>query len=191
MLKELSYISILALALTCTSCTSADGSQPSIEEIPVSVTAKMCNTGTLDDLALQVKIMKRLTSEEYKKLHFCICKGVVVLIGNLSEDLKNDAINRVTRVEGVRKVFYEQASIAIGSTAPDDNGTALTLSIKEKMTRSFDINAANFTVTSVGKISYIVGMITSAKEKEAVLKIVRAETRADAVKLFLIETYNK
>ena len=185
-MKKINYISTLSIALLC---LSAEATQPAIEEVRIPLTTKEIDNNTLDDLALQVKIIKALSKQQYKKLHFSICKGIVVLIGDLSKELAQDAVNKVQAVEGVRRVFYEPATIPVGALAADNNGTALTISIKEKMTRSFGVDASNFTVTSVGKVVYITGLVTNAHEEAVILDIVRNEEGADKVKLYLVKTY--
>ena len=185
-MKQIIYISTLSLALLS---VSVEAIQPKIEEVRIPLTAKEIDNNTLDDLALQVKIIKALSKQQYKKLHFSICKGIVVLIGDLSKELAQDAVNKVQAIEGVRRVFYELSTIPIGVMAADNNGTALTISIKEKMTRSFGIDASNFTVTSVGKVVYITGLVTTPREEAAILDIVRNEEGADKIKLYLVKTY--
>ncbi len=191
------YFSTLSLALLCSSVMAT---QPIIEEINVTFDDQKyiandgnnckCRHEVPGDMNLQVRVMDALPNEKYERVHFCIAKGIVVLIGDLSQEMRQDAVRRVQAVEGVKKVFYEPSTIAIGNGAGiDTDGTALTASIKGQMQLNFNINASNYTVTSVGKVVYVVGEVTSSSERDSLLKILRSEKGAAKIKLFLIKGY--
>ena len=194
-MENIIYFSTLSLALLCSSVMAT---QPIIEEIDVTSDDQKsnsksncgCQNEVPGDMSLQVRVMDALPNEKYERVHFCIAKGIVVLIGDLSSEMKQDAVRRVQAVEGVKKVFYEPSTIAIGNgSGIDADGTALTTSIKGQMQLNFNINASNYTVTSVGKVVYIAGVVTSASERDSLLKILNNEKGVSKIKLFLIKGY--
>ena len=196
-MENIIYFSTLSLALLCSSVMAT---QPIIEEINVTFDDQKriasdgnnceCQKEIPGDMSLQVRVMDALPNEKYERVHFCIAKGIVVLIGDLPPEMTQDAVRRVQAVDGVKKVFYEPSTIAIGNSANiDANGTALTASIKGQMQLNFNINASNYTVTSVGKVVYIAGVVTSASERDSLLKILNNEKGVSKVKLFLIKGY--
>ena len=196
-MENIIYFSTLSLALLCSSVMAT---RPIIEEINVTSDDQKyiandgnncgCQREVPGDMNLQVRVMNALPNEKYERVHFCIAKGIVVLIGDLSPEMKQDAVRRVQAVEGVKKVFYEPSTIAIGNgSGIDADGTALTTSIKGQMQLNLKINAANYTVTSVGKVVYIAGLVTSTSERDSLLKILNNEKGVSKIKLFLIKGY--
>lgn len=193
MLKLLHMFSLFLTGLCLQETSLASANVPVIEEVDIA-SERNPNEGALraniNDVDLQSTIKSVLTKAENDKVRFCICKGIVVVIGNLTKEEKDDVVGKIERIEGCVKVFYEEASIDLRNTV-DDVGTKKTAFFKKEfLTPGSEINSSDYTITSVGESTYICGKPSSENERKRIIDVAK-KSGTKNVKLYLVKNINR
>ncbi len=164
-------IIVVVISLILTGCSSLAAT--GITSVGYSLVQERSVGNAIDDVTISTKInahyLKEMNGKLFKHVAVEVLEGRVLLTGNVqSPDDRVEAVRIAWQVEGVKEVINE---IQINQKESLENymkDALLTTQIRGKLFLNGDVKSINYSIDTVNRIVYVMGIAASREELDAV-----------------------
>ncbi|OEY86682.1 BON domain-containing protein [Wolbachia pipientis] len=131
----------------------------------------------IDDTTIMIKINKSLLKHKlFMSIRVKVSEGRVLLIGNVDTPDKQIIAEKIAwKQEGVKEVINEIRVTPINTTSMIDTTIdgMITASIKTRLLGKHNIKSINYSINTIDRVVYLIGVAQNRAELRSVLSIAR------------------
>ncbi len=169
---------LVILLITQSGCATLIGLGTAVAATATAIALKDKSLGNIvDDTTIMIKINKSLLKHKlFTSVRVKISEGRVLLIGNVDDPDKQIIAEKIAwKQEGVKEVINEIRVTPIDTTSLLDTTVdgIITAEIKTILLGKQNIKSMNYSVSTIDRVVYLMGIAQNRAELRSVVSIVR------------------
>ncbi|MDN5247792.1 MAG: BON domain-containing protein [Wolbachia endosymbiont of Tyrophagus putrescentiae] len=167
---------LIAILITQSSCATLIGAAAIVTTTAITLQDKSLGS-IVDDTTILISINKELLKHKlFSSIKVKVSEGRVLLIGNVNTPKKQITAEKIAwKQNGVKEVINEIRVTPINITSTLDNAAdcIITTEIKTRLLAKKNIKSMNYSVYTINRVVYLMGIAQNKEELTAVTSVAR------------------